>query len=243
MRILLTNDDGYFAEGINALFNALSEKHDVYISAPSSERSACSNAITIHQELKIEKISDKIFSVSGYPADCTNLGLNAGIIPDVDLVISGINHGPNMGDDIHYSGTVAGARTAHIAGKPALAVSLDSYTDFQYLNDAAEFILNFINELDVSKGPTIFYNINYPAYSKKTVKGVKHTFLGDRIYKDAYKNICREGDTITLQLDGTIHSVEKEGSDITETAKGYISITPLHLDSTDYKKLSDLRGI
>lgn len=242
MRILLTNDDGIHAEGINVLHDILEKENDVYMVAPSSERSACSNAITIHEEITIEKISNNRFSVSGYPADCTNVALNAGIIPEIDIVISGINHGPNMGDDIHYSGTVAGARSAHIGGKAALAVSLNSYTDLKYLTDAAFFIKDYIETIDVSKGSEIFSNINYPNIDSSEVKGVKYTFLGKRIYRDAYKNRHEEDNRVTLQLDGTIHSIDKDGSDVTEIEKGYITITPLHLDSTDYDRLKLFGG-
>src|SRR5208337_1483348 len=127
MRILLTNDDGVNAEGILTLFRVLSQFHDTYIIAPDRERSACSNIFTMREEVKVQRIDRNIFSINGYPADCVSLGLHSDLIPGIDLVISGINHGPNLGDDIHFSGTVAGARTAFIFGKPAIAVSIDSF--------------------------------------------------------------------------------------------------------------------
>ncbi len=114
MKILLSNDDGINAEGINILFNYLSEKFDVYMFAPEVEKSACSNAITIRNDFDVKKLADNKYSVAGYPADCVNIGIHGKFIPEVDVVVSGINHGPNMGGDIYYSGTVAAARTGYI---------------------------------------------------------------------------------------------------------------------------------
>jgi len=145
MKILLTNDDGIHAEGLQILKQILSQEHEVYIIAPDIERSACSNIFTMRNELLLTRIGDNSYSVSGYPADCVSIAIHSDIIPEIDLVISGINHGPNLGDDIHFSGTVAGARTAIIFGKPAIAVSLDSYhAPSPFLEEAACFIKQYI---------------------------------------------------------------------------------------------------
>ncbi|MCU0822334.1 MAG: 5'/3'-nucleotidase SurE, partial [Spirochaetes bacterium] len=135
MRILLTNDDGISAKGINLLYESLSRKHDVYVIAPNEEKSGCSSAITMKSQLKIETLSEKKFAVHGFTADCVNIGLKGNIIPKVDMVVSGINHGPNCGDDIYFSGTVAGARIGYIYGLSSIAISIDSYSETPNLSD------------------------------------------------------------------------------------------------------------
>jgi 5'-nucleotidase len=242
MNILLTNDDGYLSEGINSLFDVLSTEHRVYIIAPDKEKSACSSAITVRSSIKMQNISENVFSVKGYPSDCVNIGLNGDILPEIGLVIAGINHGPNLGDDIYFSGTVAGARTAYIFGVSGIAISMDCLTSSDYFMDAATFLLNFIRDFDwISNQNHILLNINYPDIGTNKIPGLKYTHLGKREYQDTYKVIHRDSNEMSLQLDGTIESVENDGSDITELRKGYISITPLSLDCTDYAYLKRLK--
>ncbi|MCU0846452.1 MAG: 5'/3'-nucleotidase SurE [Spirochaetes bacterium] len=239
MRIMLTNDDGINADGINILYDVLSSRHDVYIIAPDSEKSACSNGISVHYELILKEITEKKFSVSGLPADCVDIGLHGNIIPETDIVISGINHGPNLGDDIFFSGTVAGARTACIFGKPGIAVSMDRYRESSvYLADAAEFILGFLSENapDFARD-AYFYNINYPDLPGDEIKGVKYTFIGKRIYMDSYRKTAISKTEMKLNLEGSIISPEIHGSDVTELRNGFISITPLALDCTNLDAL------
>ncbi len=240
MKILITNDDGYDAEGINTLYNVLSKKHQAYIIAPDRERSACSNIFTVRDKIEIKKIKKDIFSISGYPADCVSIGLHSGLIPDIDMVISGINHGPNLGDDVHFSGTVAGARTAYIFGKPGIALSIDSYhKPSSYFEEASEFLLDFIDNTD--KKNNFIYNINYPELSKDNIKGIKYTYLSRRLYIDSYKKEDTEdANTFKLSLMGKIDSEMKPGCDSAEMANGFISITPLTIDNTDYNSLKEL---
>jgi 5'-nucleotidase len=253
MNILLTNDDGIHSEGINSLYAALSREHAVFIIAPDSERSACSNAITVRTPLKIKKASDNKYSISGFPADCVIIGLSGNLIPDVDLVISGINHGPNVGDDLIFSGTVAGARTAYVFGKAAIAMSINAYhRASHYLDDASEFIAGFIKEqapaisassaigataggLHASSRP--FFNINYPDLPAADIKGKKYTHVGRRIYRDSFKETSLDGGEALVQMGGYIESIFAEGSDTTELENGYISITPMMIDTTDYTSL------
>ena len=147
MKILFTNDDGITAEGLIILERIFSKYHETYIIAPDRERSACSNIFTVRDELTVTKISDRVFSVNGYPADCVSLALHSDLIPEIDLVISGINHGPNLGDDVHFSGTVAGARTAYIFGKPGIAFSIDSFHKASpNMPEASEFLAEYIKD-------------------------------------------------------------------------------------------------
>lgn len=240
MKILITNDDGYYAEGINTLYKVLSKKHQAYIIAPDRERSACSNIFTVRDKIEIKKIEKDIFSISGYPADCVSIGIHSGIIPDIDMVVSGINHGPNLGDDVHFSGTVAGARTAYIFGKPGIALSIDSYHEPSlYFEEASEFLLDFIDKVD--KKNNFIYNINYPELSKNDIKGIKYTHLSRRHYIDSYKKEnTRDASIFKLSLMGKINSEMTPGCDSAEMANGFISITPLTIDSTDYKSLKEL---
>ena len=243
MNILLTNDDGIHSAGINAAYDALSLHHTVYMIAPEAEQSACSNAITVRTQLNIKEISRNKYSVSGFPADCVIIGLSGNLIPEVELVVSGINHGPNVGDDLFFSGTVAGARTANIFGKSALAISINCYKRAsQYVNDASEFLLDFINEqVSASGGSSArpFFNINYPDLPSDQIKGRKFTFLGKRMYKDSFKNTALSSGELNVQMGGYIESVYAEGSDSTELEKGFISITPLMLDCTNHAFLNN----
>ena len=242
MDILLTNDDGYLSEGINSLFEVLCDEHRAYIIAPDEQMSACSSAITVRSSIKVQSVSENVFSVQGFPSDCVNIGLNGKLLPKIDLVVSGINHGPNLGDDIYFSGTVAGARTAYIFGVSGIAISMDCSSSSDYFKDAAAFLLNFIRDFDrFNHQEHVLFNINYPDMPTSEILGCKYTHLGKREYRDTYRVIHRNSSEMSLQLDGTIESVENDGSDITELQKGYISITPLSLDCTDYAYLRGLK--
>ncbi len=241
MHILLTNDDGVSAQGINALYKCLSKRHNVYIIAPNEEKSGCSSAITMKEQLKIENISDNIFAVNAFTADCVNIGLKGDIIPKVDLIVSGINHGPNLGDDIYFSGTVAGARVAFIYGISGIAMSLDCTGESSHFNDASKFLMDFIeNSKILSSKRSLCLNINYPDIPKKEILGTKYCFMGKRDYRDSYKVLHKDKNETRLQLTTGIASHENDGSDITELKKGYISITPLTLDCTDYEYLKEI---
>jgi 5'-nucleotidase len=245
MNILITNDDGIKAKGLNILYRVLAKDHNVFAIAPDQERSACSNAITIRSSLKLKKISSRKYSLSGLPADCVGIGLHAKLIPEIDLVVSGINHGPNLGDDIFFSGTVAGARTAYIFGTNSLAFSINNFEENSlYLEDAATFLLEFISKKKKQiKEEQIFFNINYPDLPKNKIKGSKYTFLGKRIYQDFYKksNLNKKEKEMDLQLTGNVDSVASSGSDSTELKNNYISITPLTIDCTDFVYLDNLK--
>lgn len=241
MIILLTNDDGINAEGINILFEILSRNHNVYMIAPNEEKSGSSCAITLREPLKVENISDTRFAVHGFPVDCVSIGINVNIIPTPDLIVSGINNGPNLGDDVFFSGTVAGARAGYIFGISGISISLDCPGYSDYFQDASEFLLDFIeNSGKITENEPIFFNINYPDLVKDKILGIQYTFLGKRKYNDYFETLYKSDYHQSLQLNGTISSDEEPGSDITELSKGYITITPMSLDCTDYSYLKKI---
>ncbi|HOT43362.1 MAG TPA: 5'/3'-nucleotidase SurE [Spirochaetota bacterium] len=258
MNILLTNDDGIQSEGINSLFTILSGRHTVFMIAPKSEQSACSNAITVRTQLKIKKVTENRYSVSGFPADCVIIGLSGTFLPEIDLVVSGINHGPNVGDDLVFSGTVGAARTGYLFGKSAIAISIDSYhRPSRYADDASRFLLEFIDtHIDGDRSSPVnderkkkiyppsqpFYNINYPDLPAEKIKGKKMTYVGRRMYRDSFTKTQFELDEAIVQMGGYIESIQAEGSDTTELEKGFISITPLMTDCTNYDSLKKFLG-
>lgn len=244
MNILLTNDDGVHAAGILSLFRILGDRHDVYLMAPHQERSACSSAITVREGVKIETMGERMFAVHGYPADCVNIGLHGNLLPPIELVISGINHGPNLGDDIYFSGTFAAARAALIFGISGIAVSLDCMRSSDYFDDVSRFLLGFIDDrLETNAAAPVCFNINYPDLPRAEILGVRFTFLGRRDYRDSYRLAAQSGGSMSLQLNGVVESVDREGSDVTELRNGYISVTPIRLDATDYSYLDSVPRI
>lgn len=238
MKILITNDDGINAEGLVILERVLSKYHETYVIAPDRERSACSNIFTVREELTVTKISEKAFSVNGYPADCVSLGLHSDIIPEIDLVVSGINHGPNLGDDVHFSGTVAAARTAYIFGKPGIAFSIDSFhMASPYMPEASEFLADYLKNNPVT--PETFLNINYPNIPLSEISGIEYTYLSKRYYRDSYIKRETGSKEIRVSLNGHIDTESKEGNDDYAIKRGYISVTPMTIDSTDYGKMKE----
>lgn len=239
MKILITNDDGINAEGLVILERVLSKYHETYIIAPDRERSACSNVFTVREELTVTKISEKAFSINGFPADCVSIALHSDIIPEVDLVVSGINHGPNLGDDVHFSGTVAGARTAFIFGKPGIAFSIDSFhMASPYMPEASEFLADYLRDTPLT--PDTFLNINYPNIPFTEISGIEYTYLSKRYYRDSYIKRETGSREIKVSLNGHIETESKEGNDDYAIKRGYISVTPMTIDSTDYVKMREL---
>ena len=241
MNILLTNDDGINAEGIQSLCSVLSEEHAVFTVAPDREQSGCSSAITVRRNMRLIRTAENMYSLDGYPSDCVNVGLHCDLFPDIDLVVSGINHGPNLGTDMIFSGTVGAARTAAVFGKPAIALSVNSFHRISdYFGDASRFLLDYIRDLD--PGLPLLININYPDIPGENIRGVRNTRSGLRFYND----ICRmenvDEHEMQVSIHGNIENRELEGSDVTAMEQGYISITPVLLDCTDFSELQRKSG-
>ena len=248
MKILLTNDDGYNAPGILALYEILKPHHQVILIAPDREKSAVGHGITLNTPIRINKINvtpgDEVYAVSGTPADCIKLGLFELCTTPPDLVISGINPGSNTGININYSGTVAAAREAAFNGILSMAVSIfrtENTIDFQGM---AQFVAQLADKIHDYRLPAgTFLNINAPGIPIDEVKGVKIT-------RQASNNVSKHFDKRTDPKNrpyywyGTINSVNGEAdTDVKALSQNYISITPIQCDITDYKTLTELESL
>lgn len=252
--ILLTNDDGIYAPGIKALYNTFKNAGEVYIVAPDRERSASSHSLTLHRPLRVSEIGEKIYSVNGTPTDCVALAVNKILTRRPDLIISGINDGPNLGDDITYSGTVSAAIEGTILGIPSFSISLDTWvlkknhrerfceTGVCYFESAtriAFIIANFI--LEHSLPYDTLLNVNVPNLPFNEIKGIKLTRQGKRIYDNAIKEVYSPSGEKHYWIGGGEPYWERaEDTDISAVMDGYVSVTPVHLDLTNYEALKYL---
>ncbi len=238
MNILITNDDGIHFRGLIDLRAELDKIGKTFVFAPSTEKSATSMALTIYDDIYVHRIDERTFMVEGYPADCVNVGLYGALIAEpIDLVVSGINKGVNMGQDVLYSGTVGAARHGFVHGIAALAVSCghtDARCDY---TPVAVVVRKFIEaHLELIMRPSLL-NINIPVDGPP--KGIKWTKLGQRIYRDSYRKSHLNDGGLLLNLGGSILShKEDEGADFSAYDAGYVSVTPLTLDATDHPELS-----
>ncbi len=241
MLILLTNDDGIHSSGLQALADQLQCLGRIVVVAPDRERSAVGHALTLHAPLRAEEITKDRWAVSGTPTDAVNLGIHGLLKEKPDLLISGINKGSNMGDDITYSGTVAAAMEGTLMGVPAIAVSLAS-NDFSYDNfsNAVSVVKKLAKTvLDHGLPADTFINVNVP--DKKPV-GIKLTRQGKRIYGDAVVQNCDpRGRSYYWIGAGELGFQSLEGTDFHAVQNGYVSVTPLHLDLTNYAAMDRLR--
>ena len=240
MKILLVNDDGIDAPGIRALIDRLSKENDIIISAPDGQRSGYSHSINymhpiVVKERKIQGHENiKAYAVGGSPADCVKLAVHA-LFKDekIDMVISGINDGPNLGRDICYSGTFGAAMEAAIHGLRAIAISCYAETKSPAFEFAADFLAEYIKTTDISFVPIdTVININVPDAVNGKVKGVAITRQSGRYYKEKY-DVAEVDDEMLYQLTDDGDLPLEEGTDVHAIMNGYISITPLRYDRTD----------
>ena len=242
-RILITNDDGYFADGINALFNELKRKDDVYMVAPDREQSASSHSLTLSQPLRMHKLDERHYFTDGTPTDCVMLALHLVLKKRYpDFIISGINHGANMGDDVTYSGTVAAAIEGAIMKIPSIAVSMVDYRAGMSMVRAARFVSRLL-ELYPTLGlpPATFLNVNIPPDNGRPFRRYQFTQQGNREYKDVVitKNDPRGRDY--YWIGGHPRWKRQKGTDFVAIKAGFVSITPMKLELTDEAALERLR--
>ncbi len=248
MNILLSNDDGIYAVGLRALYTAFTNAgHNVYVVAPMTEQSAVSSSITVFQGLRAKEISDVNFigmGVHGTPADCVKLGLLELCPKRPDLVLSGINAGPNAGPDVKYSGTIAAACEGAFAGYPAVAISYNNYNATD-MHEQARHAVTLVESLpfeDIPKRTVI--NVNYPAVPVAQCLGVRTAFQSQAQWNDCYdqRQDPRGRDYWWLHGEMQTEHVE-EGSDRDLIEKGYITVTPLRFEYTHTECLKTLSKI
>ncbi len=241
MRILISNDDGVWARGIRVLAQRLSQEpeHEVYVVAPDRERSATGHALTLHKPLRVEEIEMEgslkgAWWTTGTPSDCVKFAVGHLIPAPVDLVISGINSGPNLGGEILYSGTVSAAMEGAFLDIPSIAVSLGS-NGYRHYENAAEFIVKLVKLLEGGKlGKRIFLNVNVPNLPAQEIQGVRVTKLGVRAYNDRFeKRVDPRGKVYYWLAGEAIEEGEEEGTDAWCMANKIISVTPISFNMTD----------
>ena len=253
MKILLTNDDGVRADGLAMLASRLGDLGEVFVVAPDRERSAVGHAFTLHEPLRVEKLGTRVYSVSGTPADCVYLGLLE-LCRDVELVLSGINHGYNLGADIFYSGTVAGAIEAALRGVPAIAVSMGGGrgADFApaavFCNALARAMVRAV--ADGSLPEKTLLNVNVPgpledpaAAGAVSAGAFRFTRLGQRNYRDRVEHRTDPRGNTYYWIGGAAEPCEDQpGTDVHAVHHGLVSVTPLGLDLTHQSLLQQLPG-
>ncbi len=245
MRILLSNDDGIKAPGIEALVQALHKEHEVIVSAPMRQQSGMSNALTIGPPIEVARDKEleakygiEAWAIGGTPADSAKLYIEAFMDKDkpVDLVVSGINHGANLATDIIYSGTVGAAMEGYFHDIPAFALSLDVDSQLSY-QQAAEIFARDFQKLMPEEGKCFLFNLNFPLFLKDGEPQYVFGRQGKRDYLNAFTKEERDGKTF-YTMAGEIYDRDKgSATDIYATEQGYISITPLVADMTDYMEL------
>ncbi|MBT9310715.1 5'/3'-nucleotidase SurE [Leptothoe kymatousa] len=269
MKLLISNDDGIFATGIRTLANSLADAgHEVTVVCPDRERSATGHGITMHRPIRAEQVTSiygdsvKAWACSGNPADCVKLALDALLESAPDCVLSGINHGANLGNDVLYSGTVSAAMEGLLEGIPSVAISLASFShsDFQ---PAADYACQLVPKLCLLKQPLLL-NLNIPPVAQAKIQGVTVARLGVRRYRDLFeKRIDPRGKTYYWLAGEVVEESELDSShglpnalspeqnqdfmgrfptDAKAVKANYITMTPLHYDLTAYGDLSTLQG-
>ncbi|MEW6685827.1 MAG: 5'/3'-nucleotidase SurE [Candidatus Edwardsbacteria bacterium] len=240
--ILLTNDDGIKAEGLKVLHRELLPLGEVFVFAPKDEKSGASHSFSLRQPLEVVWLDRRTASVDGTPTDCVMLAVRGLLKRKPDLVVSGLNQGPNLGDDVTYSGTVAGAIEGTLLGIPSISVSVTSWNHCRF-DLAAKFTAQLVRLIKKNGLPkNTLLNVNVPNLPKKKIKGVKITRLGKRIYRDVIIEKAGEEGKKLYIIDGEDPGWEKEeNTDFAAIENNSISITPFHLDLTNYGAIKILK--
>jgi 5'-nucleotidase len=239
MRILVTNDDGIFSEGIKLLARALAPLGEVYVVAPDREQSASGHSLTLSRPLRLRKIEERWYAVDGTPTDCVSLAVQWLLKEQPpELVVSGINFGVNLGNDVTYSGTVSATFEGSLLGIPSVAFSQEIGERFSFEDGAqlaGKLVGEVIRELRAGTLPDrLLLNVNLPA---GRIRGVRWTRLGHRRYRQVVVEKVDPRGRKYYWIAGTPEWREEDGTDYSALAAGYASVTPLHLDLTDYRML------
>ena len=237
MRILLSNDDGYFAPGLERLAADLAPFAEITVVAPERDRSGASNSLTLDRPLTVRRAPSGFLFVNGTPTDCVHLAVT-GLLDELpDMVISGINHGANMGDDTIYSGTVAAATEGYLLGIPSLAVSLTSKTGHHF-DTAAKVVVDLLTRHRRKPSGTWLLNVNVPDLPSGDLKGVRVTRLGKRHKAESVvKTETPRGETCYWVGAAGAAADAGEGTDFHAVGLGYVSVTPLQIDLTNHAEM------
>ena len=241
MHILLSNDDGYLAPGLTILADALKQHARLTVVAPNRNRSAASNSLTLERPLRAQQAENGFYKVDGTPTDCVHLAITGLLEQEPDMVISGPNDGPNMGDDVLYSGTVAAATEGRHLGYPAIAVSMSSY-DPRHYESASIAIVKLMQNITESALPNdTILNVNVPDLPWDEIKGFQATRLGAR-HKSEGVVIDKDPRGVPVYWVGPPGEEQDagEGTDFYATKNGFVSVTPLQIDLTRYDSLKKL---
>ena len=244
MNILCSNDDGILAPGLALLAEACREIGEVTVVAPDREQSGTSHSLTLHRPLRPARRPDGAFQVDGTPTDCVMLALETLMPERPDFVFSGVNHGPNMGEDVLYSGTVSAAMEGVMLGVPGVAISFAG-NDPELMGSYRDTLVRLVRKITSARDfpRATLLNINLPRRPASEVRGIKVTQLGSRFFSDSLTRMKDPwGREIMWIGGGTITWTGGEDSDHAAVAEGFISITPLHMDLTNYSLIETVRG-
>ena len=239
MRILISNDDGYKADGIIQLAKSLSEIAEVIVVAPSENKSAASSSLTIGKPLKPIQIEKNVYAIDATPSDCVHLALCGFIKESIDLVVTGINFGANLGDDVIYSGTVAGAIEGRFLGLPSIAMSLASW-ECKHFDTAGNIAKLLVAQID--KSPLAYntiINVNVPDIPMTEIKGIKSTRLGNRHKSEPSIQDLKNPSLYWIGENGK-EADNGEGTDFHAVSNNFVSVTPLQIDLTKYPELKQV---
>ena len=236
MRILISNDDGYQAKGIKQLTKSLSEIAEVIVVAPSENKSAASSSLTLGRPLKPIQIEENVYAIDATPTDCVHLALCGFIKESIDLVVTGINFGANLGDDTIYSGTVAGAIEGRFLGLPSIAISLASWegNHFETAGEIAKILVTQIGKSELSHNTII--NVNVPDIPLNEIKGIKSTRLGSR-HKSEPSIKDKEDTSLYWIGENGKEDDNSEGTDFHAISNKFVSVTPLQIDTTKHSEV------
>jgi 5'-nucleotidase len=242
VKILVSNDDGYMARGINALAEALSEIADVMVMAPDRNHSGASNSLTLHSPLRVHQAGEDRYFVNGTPSDCVHLALSGYLSDDPDIVVSGVNHGANLGDDVIYSGTVAAAMEGRFLGLPAIAVSLVGRHG-KHFDTAARVACDLVKRLQSNPlADDVILNVNVPDLPFDELAGVEVTRLG---FRHRSEPLVEEQDPRgrTIYWIGPAGPGQDAGpgTDFEAVERGAVAVTPLKVDLTRHESLTRLK--
>jgi 5'-nucleotidase len=241
LRILISNDDGYLARGLRVLAAALGEIADVTVVAPDRNRSGASNSLTLDQPLRVEQVEERIYFVNGTPTDCVHVAITGLLAHEPDMVVSGINHGANLGDDVLYSGTVAAAMEGRFLGYPAIAVSLVQ-SEHRNFDSAAAIVSRLVRQIVEDPLPRdSILNINVPDLPPGPPPPLQVTRLGFRHKSEpVIKGQDPKGEPIYWVGPAGSGQDAGEGTDFHAVASGRASVTPIKVDLTDHRRLGSL---